>query len=125
MKNPAASSGVSERRDAKFPKGVTPECFNRGSSPGFALDSRLKHAGMTDFRKEIRFSQQAAGNRPTVIENYPDDKYGPSCLIFGRTAAGRPIHVQCSYSSRPLVKIITVYEPDSERWIDFKLRRES
>ena len=60
-----------------------------------------------------------------VIENYPDDKYGPSCLIFGRTAAGRPIHVQCSYPSRPLVKIITVYEPDSERWIDFKIRRVS
>ena len=29
-----------------------------------------------------------------VIEDYPDDKYGPSCLIFGCTAATRPLHVQ-------------------------------
>ncbi|GIW54437.1 MAG: hypothetical protein KatS3mg082_0841 [Nitrospiraceae bacterium] len=49
-----------------------------------------------------------------VIEDYPDDKYGPSFLIFGRTAAGRPLHVQCSYPARPIVKIITLYEPDSD-----------
>ncbi|MEG4054235.1 MULTISPECIES: DUF4258 domain-containing protein [unclassified Microcoleus] len=32
-----------------------------------------------------------------VIEEYPDDKYSPSCLIFGLTIANRPLHVQCSY----------------------------
>ena len=59
----------------------------------------------------------------TVIEDYPDDKYGPSCLIYGTTTAGRPVHLQCSYPSRPLVKIITLYEPDPDRWINFKTRR--
>ena len=29
---PAASCGVSEQCDANFPKGVTPECFYRGSA---------------------------------------------------------------------------------------------
>lgn len=58
-----------------------------------------------------------------IIEDYPDDKYGPSCLILGFTRAGRPLHVQCSYPSRPLVKIITLYEPDPSRWIDFRVRR--
>jgi hypothetical protein len=58
-----------------------------------------------------------------IIEDYPDDKYGPSCLIFGYTEAGRPLHIQCSYPSRPLVKIITLYEPDANLWIDFKVRR--
>ena len=58
-----------------------------------------------------------------LIEDYPDDKYGPSCLILGFTQAGRPLHVQCSYPSRPLVKIITLYEPDPSRWIDFRMRR--
>lgn len=58
-----------------------------------------------------------------IIEDYPDDKYGPSCLIYGKTSSGRPIHVQCSYPSRPLVKIITVYEPDSALWINFEIRR--
>ncbi|MDI6794676.1 MAG: DUF4258 domain-containing protein [bacterium] len=47
-----------------------------------------------------------------VIEDYPNDKYGPSCLIFGYTQVGRPLHFQCSYPSRPLIKIITLYEPD-------------
>lgn len=58
-----------------------------------------------------------------VIENYPNDKYGPSCLIFGFTAGNRPLHIQCSYPSRPLLKIITLYEPNPQLWIDFKIRR--
>ena len=58
-----------------------------------------------------------------VIEDYPDDKYGPSCLLLGHTQALRPLHVQCSYPSRPLVKIVTVYEPDPDKWIDFRVRK--
>ncbi|HEV2856668.1 MAG TPA: DUF4258 domain-containing protein [Thermoanaerobaculia bacterium] len=58
-----------------------------------------------------------------VIEDYPDDKYGPSCLILGFTGVRRPLHVQCSYPSRPLIKIITVYEPDPGVWIELRTRR--
>lgn len=58
-----------------------------------------------------------------VIEDYPNDKYGPSCLVLGFTTAGRPIHIQCSHPSRPLIKIITVYQPDPDEWDNFKLRR--
>ena len=58
-----------------------------------------------------------------IIEDYREDKYGPSCLIFGLTTADRPLHVQCSYPSRPLLKIITLYEPDASLWIDFKVRK--
>ena len=58
-----------------------------------------------------------------IIEDYPEDKYGPSCLIFGRTAGGRRLHIQCSYPSRPLIKIITVYEPDPNLWIDYEKRK--
>ena len=59
-----------------------------------------------------------------VIEDYPDDKYGPSCLILGWTNARRPLHIQCSYPSRPLVKVVTLYEPDPELWIDFQERKQ-
>lgn len=58
-----------------------------------------------------------------IIEDYPEDKYGPSCLILGFTRAGRPLHIQSSHLSRPLVKIITLYEPDPVEWIDFRVRR--
>ena len=58
-----------------------------------------------------------------IIEDYPNDKYGPSCLILGYTQAQRPLHIQCSYPSRTIVKIITLYEPDPNLWMDFKVRR--
>jgi hypothetical protein len=59
-----------------------------------------------------------------VIEDYPKDKYGPSCLVFGVTKSRKPIHIQCSYPSRQVVKIITLYQPDPEQWIDYKVRRK-
>jgi Domain of unknown function (DUF4258) len=56
-----------------------------------------------------------------IIEEYPDDKYSPSCLIYGKTENGRDLHVQVSLP--PFVVIITVYEPDQEEWVDCKIRR--
>lgn len=67
--------------------------------------------------------EDAMTSRAEVIEDYPDDKYGPSCLILGFTRSGRPLHVQCSYPSRPILKIVTLYEPDPSRWIDLRTRR--
>jgi hypothetical protein len=48
-----------------------------------------------------------------IIEDYPEDKYGPSCLISGLTINGRSIHVQCSLSP---VWIITCYDPSERPW---------
>jgi hypothetical protein len=78
--------------------------------------SMLRHISIQEVREAI------AGGE--VIEVYPDDKYGPSCLIFGMTSIGRPLHVQSSDPSRHIVKIITVYEPDPALWIGFKVRRK-
>lgn len=60
----------------------------------------LRHIAVQELREAM------AGGE--VIEVYPEDKYGPSCLIVGMTRIGRPIHVQCSDPSRPTVKSITV-----------------
>ena len=56
-----------------------------------------------------------------IIEEYPDDKYSPSCLVYGKTKSGRDLHIQVSLP--PIVVIITVYEPDPEEWVDCKIRR--
>jgi hypothetical protein len=56
-----------------------------------------------------------------IIEEYPQDKYGPSCLLYGETLSGRVLHIQISLP--PLVKIITAYEPDTAEWIDYKVRK--
>ena len=77
--------------------------------------SILRHIGVKHIREAI-----AKGE---IIEDYPEDKYGPSCLILGFTAARKALHIQCSYSSRPLVKIITLYEPDPKLWVNFRIRR--
>ena len=77
--------------------------------------SLLRHITIQEVREAIAVAD--------VIEDYPHDKYGPSCLILGFTSAQRPLHLQCSYPSRPLVKIITLYEPDPDLWINFKTRK--
>lgn len=56
-----------------------------------------------------------------IIEEYPHDKYSPSCLIYGKTKAGRDLHVQVSLP--PKVVVITTYPPDPEEWIDCRTRR--
>ncbi len=59
-----------------------------------------------------------------VIEDYPDDEPYPSVLVYGCTAAGRPIHVVCAYADDDdLAIVITVYEPDPARWVDFRRGR--
>ena len=66
---------------------------------------------------------QEAGSAAEVIEDYPDDKYSPSALLLGFTAGGRPLHFHVSYSETEKTKIITLYEPDTSEWKDFRKRR--
>ena len=63
------------------------------------------------------------GTNVTIIEDYPEDKYAPSCLLLGFTDAGRPLHIQVSFIESDLVRIITLYEPEEADWIDFSKRR--
>lgn len=57
-----------------------------------------------------------------IIEDYPNDKYGPSCLILGTTKTDRVLHIQVSYSKS--TKVITVYQPKPEEWeSDWKTRK--
>jgi len=84
-----------------------------------------KHAVDQSIIRDISVAEveDAIAGRSEVIEDYPEDKYGPSCLILGYTKGGRPLHVQCSYPSRPLIAIIAVYQPDPDLWIDFRIRK--
>lgn len=59
-----------------------------------------------------------------VVEDYPNDKPYPSCLIYGKTFSGDPIHSVWAYNSDSAwAVLITVYRPDPERWIDWQERR--
>ena len=64
-----------------------------------------------------------AGASAKLIENYPDDKYAPSALLLGFSAAGRALHFQVSFADSELTKIITIYEPDPSEWVEYRKRR--
>ena len=57
-----------------------------------------------------------------ILENYPDDPRGPSCLLAGLTRAGRALHVVCT-TAAPMLRIITVYGPQPPKWVSATERR--
>lgn len=59
-----------------------------------------------------------------IIEDYPEDARGHSCLVLGYGDADRALHVVCAPKDEYLA-IITTYVPDEEQWDDgFKTRRK-
>lgn len=57
-----------------------------------------------------------------VIEDYPEDARGHSCLVLGAGQGGRPIHVVCSPKD-DFLAVITAYVPSSREWReDFSIR---
>ena len=68
-----------------------------------------------DIRKVIFFGE--------VVEDYPEDARGHSCLLLGLDDANRAIHVVCSPKDEYLA-IITAYLPYDDDWSDaFRLRK--
>jgi len=60
----------------------------------------------------------------TIVEDYPKDVRGHSCLMLGQGGDRHPIHVVCAPKTDYLA-IITAYRPDPEQWeADWRTRRE-
>ncbi len=59
-----------------------------------------------------------------LIEDYPDDKRGHSCLICGKMRDGRYLHVVAGMAEENAV-IITTYLPSSDKWETPFKRRQS
>ena len=74
------------------------------------------HITARDIREAL-LSDQAE-----IIESYPDDPRGPSFLFLGFTQEGQPIHFVCAVADVAIV--ITLYRPDPEHWINWRVRRE-
>ena len=59
-----------------------------------------------------------------VIEDYPEDRPFPSCLVLGKTVHGDPVHSVWAYNSDVRwAVLITVYRPDPKRWENWRTRR--
>lgn len=60
-----------------------------------------------------------------VIEDYPDDARGHSCLMLGRCENGRALHVVCAPKDEYLA-VITAYIPSESHWDpEFRKRKEA
>lgn len=59
-----------------------------------------------------------------IIEDYPEDRPYPSCLVFGQTEQGEPVHSVWGFDENlEWAYLVTVYRPDPQRWIDWTKRR--
>lgn len=58
--------------------------------------------------------------RGKIIEAYP---MRHRCLVLGFTAAGAPVHVVCDVEMAGHMRIVTVYVPTPDQWVEFKLRK--
>ena len=63
-----------------------------------------------------------------IIEEYPNDPRGPSCLVLGYAGA-RPVHIVLGWvrkkgADEPMLRVITVYIPRPPKWCDHRTRGE-
>jgi Domain of unknown function (DUF4258) len=65
---------------------------------------------------------RAVVQQAEVIEDYPEDVRGHSCLLSGETSLGRIVHVVCS-PKEDYLAIITAYIPDAAEWDETKRQR--
>lgn len=57
-----------------------------------------------------------------ILEEHPQDKPYPKCLIMGFVREREPLYVSCSFDGEE-VYIVTVHWMDPEEWIDPWTRR--
>lgn len=61
-----------------------------------------------------------------VLEEYPDDPRGESCLVLG-FAGSRPMHIVLGWAKRKrdrsrILRVITVYIPSLPKWVNPRTR---
>jgi len=57
-----------------------------------------------------------------ILEEYAEDPRGPSFLLVGHSADGRPFHAVCAFDPNVILVIITVYQPELPAWLDERTR---
>ena len=91
----------------------------------FSIIEYKGHAITRMLERGITFEEvRAVLEHHDVIRRYPEDTPLPSRLLLG-WVEGRPVHVVAADDpAEEITYVITVYEPDAERWDDdFRTRR--
>ena len=114
------------RLELQLPRAVGWYAFRVAAKPGgrYSVQQEQCFVGGEGGHGSYKVADgKVEASRANIIEEYPDDKYSPSCLLLGFTSEGRPLHIQMSLAETELVKIITLYEPHASEWIDYTYRR--
>jgi hypothetical protein len=90
----------------------------------YRLTSHAERERETDQITVREIEEALLSERCEVIENYPDDPRGASCLVLGFTE-GLPLHLVCGVSLSDVIVIVTVYRPHPDKWFDWRIRKGS
>lgn len=83
-----------------------------------------QHAENEKQQDKIYFSEiDDAFKNVEIIEEYPDDPRGNSCLLLGFTSKGNPLHFVCGDLDKEKILFITMYKPQPDEWINYRVRR--
>ena len=79
------------------------------------------HAHLERQEEQIAIDEiEKALLKGSIIEQYPDDPRGESCLV-GSKVFRKSLHVICGKRDRRLL-IVTVYRPKSPTWLNHRTR---
>jgi hypothetical protein len=110
--------------------------LKRGSSLNLAMDSELirekiltgqwamsNHARIRAGQRKFKDSEMVRALADCeIIEDYPEDKRGHSCLVLCYIRPGQPFHAVCALDPSGTLVIITAYFPEPPKWVDEKTR---
>jgi hypothetical protein len=83
-----------------------------------------QHAEVEKQHDKITYREiDEAFGKIELIEDYPNDPRGHSCLLLGFSLEGEPLHFVCGDLDKERILLITMYRPKLEEWIDFRKRR--
>ncbi len=98
------------------------QCFNR-DAVYYTQHAKIEMEN-EEFGQILDYEVHEAICAGEFVEEYPDDQPYPSVLVLGMTKRGRPLHVICAYNQdEDCAIVITVYQPDPQRWIEYRTRR--
>lgn len=106
--------------DLTTPQLILERIQNQARNASFRL---TQHAQQEMVEEEITLDEVTqALLHGSIIEDYPQHRRGPCCLVSGFSDDRRPLHIVCT-SAQPLLIIITVYEPKLPKWLNSLQRK--
>ena len=111
------------KRDAGFAVNILYTIQQKIKNRKYRLTSHAERERAADRITRQEIEEALLSTTCEVIENYPDDPRGHSCLVLGFNHANQPIHFCCGLTDPDDVIIITLYRPHPAKWIDWKTRK--